>query len=294
MHCTSNKQHGDINIKNNVSKSEGKKNNGFDPNDISGMTIDGKEFEIKKITGYSNEVKKLTGNLKELKDTSEEIKMPEIKQPKFKITGYTGSVKEFENTKPDVSSFNLWETLKTKIKQIKPAMQQFKQSLNGAGSNSKELELVKYKISEIEEKLEKAKNGEIHLNTKEIIEAEAQLERLNNKKEKLEKGNSGKGLSAIFSGIGKVLPKMNEMSGVTIKIKNQIKQWSSGVKSGLGHVLKYAMALFSLRGIYSVLSNCASSWLSSQNAWAQQLSANIDYLKYSMRKCICISNTICN
>ena len=246
------------------------------------MTINGKEFEIQKIAGYSKEVKKLTGNLKGLKDTSEEIKKPEIKQPKFKITGYTGNVKEFENIKPDVSSFNLWEKLKTKIEQIKPAMQQFKQSLSGAGPNSKELELVKYKISEIEEKLENAKNGKIHLNTKEIIEAEAQLERLNNKKETLEKGNSGKGFSTIFSSIGKILPKMNEMSGITVRIKNQIQQWSGGIKSGLSHVLKYAMALFSLRGIYSVLSNCANSWLSSQNAGAKQLSANIEYMKYAM------------
>ena len=75
------------------------------------------------------------------------------------------------------------------------------------------------------------------MNTKEIIEAEAQLERLNNKKETLEKGNSGKGFSTIFSSIGKILPKMNEMSGITVRIKNQIQQWSGGIKSGLSHVL---------------------------------------------------------
>ena len=195
------------------------KANGFDPNDTTGMTINGKEFEIKKITGYSNAIMNLTGNLKKLENTSESVKMPEIKTPKFKITGYTGNVKEFENTNPDVKSFNLWETLRAKIEQIKPVIQQFKQSLGSVGTNSKELELVKYKISEIEEKLEKAKNGKIHLNTKEIIEAEAQLERLNNKKEKMEKGNSGKGFSTIFSNIGKVIPKMNEMSGITVKIK---------------------------------------------------------------------------
>lgn len=258
------------------------KANGFDPNDTTGMTINGKEFEIKKITGYSNAIMNLTGNLKKLENTSESVKMPEIKTPKFKITGYTGNVKEFENTNPDVKSFNLWETLRAKIEQIKPVIQQFKQSLGSVGTNSKELELVKYKISEIEEKLEKAKNGKIHLNTKEIIEAEAQLERLNNKKEKMEKGNSGKGFSTIFSNIGKVIPKMNEMSGITVKIKNQVKQWSSGLKNGLGHVLKYAGALFSLQSIYSTLSGCARSWLSSQNAGAKQLSANIEYMKYAM------------
>lgn len=46
--------------------------------------------------------------------------------------------------------------------------------------------------------------------------------------------------------------------------------------------MKYAGALFSLRSIYSTLSSSASSWLSSQNAQAQQLSANIDYMKYAM------------
>ena len=37
----------------------------------------------------------------------------------------------------------------------------------------------------------------------------------------------------------------------------------------------------SLQTIYSTLSNSANSWLSSQNAGAQQLQANIDYLKNS-------------
>ena len=31
---------------------------------------------------------------------------------------------------------------------------------------------------------------------------------------------------------------MNEMSGITVRIKNQIQQWSGGIKSGLSHVLK--------------------------------------------------------
>ncbi len=74
----------------------------------------------------------------------------------------------------------------------------------------------------------------------------------------------------------KVLPK------ITQSITNHIKGMGKGIKQGLGHVLKYAGALFSLRGIYSILSNSAQSWLSSQNSGAQQLSANIEYLKYSM------------
>lgn len=285
MHYTNNKQHG--NIKNNISKSKDSTNkeilNSFDPNDISGMTINGKPFEIKNITGYSNEVMKLTGNLRRLKNASEEVKMPEIQtskaeQPKLTTTESKGSINNTDNIEPDVNSVSLWDMLRQKIQQIKPAVQQFKQSLKGVEANSKELELVKYKISEIEEKLENVKNGKIHLNTKEIIEAEAQLERLNNKKKKLEKGNT----SNSFSGLKKAMPFMNDISGMTIKIKNQIKQWGSGFKNGLGHVLKYAGALFSLQGIYSTLSSCANTWLSSQNARAKQLSANIEYMKYAM------------
>ena len=249
------------------------------------MTINGRTFEIKKITGYSKEIMKLTGNLKELQKTTDKIDMSkiektEIKQPKFKITGY--STGKYESPVPSDNSFNLWETLRKKIEQIKPAIQQFKQTLRGTGTNSKELELVKYKISEIEEKLENAKNGKIHLNTKEIIEAEAQLERLNNKKEKLERESKGNFFSGFFSSLKKVTSSMDGISGITIKIKNQIKQWGSGFKGGLGHVLKYAGALFSLQGIYSTLSSCANAWLSSQNAGAKQLSANIDYMKYAM------------
>lgn len=74
----------------------------------------------------------------------------------------------------------------------------------------------------------------------------------------------------------KSLPK------VTQNIYNNIKGMGAGLKSGLGNVLKYATALFSLRSIYSALSSSANSWLSSQNSQAKQLSANIEYMKYAM------------
>lgn len=288
MHYISNILHGDINIKsNNIKGSKENTNNDFDPNDISGMTINGQTFNIKNITGYSKEIMKLTGHLKTLKSTSKEIKIPEIKAPEIKtpetqITGYRGSINNnTENIKPNTNSINLWDMIKSKIQQVIPFVRQFKQQIQQVGG-SKELELVKYKISEVEEKLENAKEGKIHLNTKEIIEAEAELERLNNKKDKLEKGGKGNFFSSFFSRLKKITPSMNNISGITIKIRNQIKQWNGGIKNGLGHVLKYATALFSLRSIYSALSSSAQAWLGSQNKGAQQLSANIEYMKYAM------------
>ena len=72
------------------------------------------------------------------------------------------------------------------------------------------------------------------------------------------------------------------LSKITQNVTGHIKNMGGGIKNGFGHILKYAGALFSLQSIYSTLSGCAQSWLSSQNAGAKQLSANIDYMKYAM------------
>ena len=113
------------------------------------------------------------------------------------------------------------------------------------------------------------------------------------KQETNQTGSSQNKLTAFFNAFkGKVEQakpsisglknSFNQMPKITKNITNNISKMGSGVKQGLGHILKYAGALLSLRGIYSTLSSCASTWLSSQNAGAKQLSANIDYMKYSM------------
>lgn len=82
--------------------------------------------------------------------------------------------------------------------------------------------------------------------------------------------------------IGNLINAFSQLPKITKNITNHIKNINAGIKNGLGHILKYASALFSLRGIYSILSNSASAWLSSQNVAAKQLSANINYMKYAM------------
>lgn len=86
----------------------------------------------------------------------------------------------------------------------------------------------------------------------------------------------------MFSGLKAIQPSLSSISGITSKVKDHIKQWGSSFKAGLGKVLQYAGALFNIKGIYNTLSGAAQSWLSSQNTGAQQLSANMEYLKYSM------------
>ncbi|PKM64788.1 MAG: hypothetical protein CVU96_01005 [Firmicutes bacterium HGW-Firmicutes-20] len=51
---------------------------------------------------------------------------------------------------------------------------------------------------------------------------------------------------------------------------------------GLKKVAKIALALFSLRSIYSLLSRAARTWLNSDNAQAKQLRANIEYMMYAI------------
>lgn len=87
---------------------------------------------------------------------------------------------------------------------------------------------------------------------------------------------------------------VQNLSKATQSITNNIKGMGTGFKNGLGQILKYAGALFSLRSIYSALSSSANAWLSSQNSQAKQLSANIDYLKYSVRKRISTGYSICD
>lgn len=92
--------------------------------------------------------------------------------------------------------------------------------------------------------------------------------------------------------VGNLKSAFNAIHKVTSNITNGIMQIGKGIKQGLVHVFKYVSSLFSLKNVYNILRGCAQSWLSSQNTQAQQLSANIEYMKYAMRRCICTCNRI--
>lgn len=132
---------------------------------------------------------------------------------------------------------------------------------------------------------------EIEMYNKQLEEAKSKMTQLKQETNKTAttQNRLGSFFGAFKQKIEQVKPSISNINSnfkglpkITQNITNNIKGLSTGVKNGLRHVLKYAMALFSLRGIYSVLSGCASSWLSSQNAGAKQLSANIEYMKYAM------------
>lgn len=132
---------------------------------------------------------------------------------------------------------------------------------------------------------------EIHYYNKQLSEAKSKMSQL--RQQISQTATTQNKLSSFFEAfkqkIEQVRPSMSSIKNsfkglpkITQNITNNIKGMGTGLRQGIGNVMKYAMALFSLRSIYSVLSGCANTWLSSQNAGAKQLSANIEYMKYAM------------
>ena len=144
---------------------------------------------------------------------------------------------------------------------------------------------------------------EIEMYNKQLSEAKNKMTQLEQETNKTATTQSklGSFFGAFKQKIEQVKPSISninssfkELPKITQNITNNIKGMSTGVRNGLGHILKYAGALFSMQSVYSALSGAAHTWLSSQNAEAKQLNANIEYMKYSVRKCISACNTICN
>ena len=116
---------------------------------------------------------------------------------------------------------------------------------------------------------------EIEMYNKQLSEAKNKMTQLNQETNKTAttQNKLGSFFGAFKQKIEQVKPSISNIKDsfkglpkITQNITNNIKGMGIGVKNGLGHILKYAMALFSLRSVYSVLSSCAQSWLSSQNA----------------------------
>lgn len=89
-------------------------------------------------------------------------------------------------------------------------------------------------------------------------------------------------MSSLKGSSDNIKKAFSQIPNITNKINTKITQIGKGLKQGLGHILRYAGALFSLQTIYSALSSSANAWLSSQNQAAKQLNTNIEYMQYAM------------
>jgi hypothetical protein len=93
-----------------------------------------------------------------------------------------------------------------------------------------------------------------------------------------------KNTNKFLSFLGKMFSKIKSIASIIPTLGKGISKVfdNSKITSAIKKMLKYATALFSIRGAYALLNSAANKWLSSSSLAAQQLSANMDYLKYSM------------
>ena len=108
------------------------------------------------------------------------------------------------------------------------------------------------------------------------------IENLKSKTQKISFGEKiGRSIATISAGFNNISNKIgNSLNSIREKMSNVFS--GNGIKQGINHILRYALALLSIRSIYSLLSSSGKSWLSSQNAEAQQLNANIEYMRNAL------------
>lgn len=242
----------------------------FDPNDTTGMKIQMNAFkEIdRNIKGVVKNAKNYKAELGTLGNTLEKVKFKDM-APNLKINSNN------QDTKLN-QMYNEWGQGKVSLAEIKKYKKEHQDISKEVNNTANKYGLWSNILARYYALLDHAKNKISQIRKTTIETGEGQKKwgtYLNTFKEKMSKVPGHlKGMGSSF----KMLPN------ILIKANTKISQMTSGIKVGIGQVLKYAGALFSLRGIYNVLSSSAQSWLSSQNVQAKQLSANIEYMKYAM------------
>lgn len=220
----------------------------------------------KTIKGYSKEIQTFTGNI-DFKSLQEKIQETEkIAEKTAKKIGYEKY--DNKNIERYINAYNEVMALHPRMKPTD------KRQLTNKKIENQDF-WMKAKIDTTEAKREiRSFRGTIEQETDKTVTTQNKWSSFF--------GAFKQKIGQMKTNISSIKDSFKGMPKITLKITNNIKNIGNGLKNGLGHVLKYAGALLSLRGIYSTLSSCAQSWLSSQNAGAKQLSANIDYMKYAM------------
>lgn len=228
-----------------------------------------------------------TGQLKEkIKTAKKQIKEAFDPNDVSGIVFKTSENKKYENSK----DIQVPKRQNTELEKMYALWGQGKISANEIKQYQKEHENIKKSANEVSSKynlwtnilaryyayldIAKAKMSKLKQEIDQSGTSQNKLTSFFNKfKQKIEQTRS-----SVFS----MKDNLNKISSITLKITNNIKSIGTGLKNGLGTVFKYAGALFSISTIYNALKDSANAWLSSQNSQAQQLSANIEYLKYAM------------
>lgn len=208
----------------------------FDPNDVSGLKINNKPLEdyIIKIKSARTELGKFS-------------RIKNIQTPKIDTNNIENATKTIEESatkiEPIQSRFN------KVIDKIKQGFSSVKSKPIDIDVEDAELDLLEYKISELEEKLQNA--GKLHLSTKEIVETRAKLEKLNSEYDKL-------------------IQKEDESAS---KGKTAFNSLQNGIEKTVSKIKRFALSLFSISSIYSLLSRASSAYIAQDTTLANKMQA---------------------
>lgn len=171
-----------------------------------------------------------------------------------KLINTLSSLKNSLNsTQKTANKFNSFmSNFKNSFKNFKtPKISQPKINLPNGNGSKKRIEELKEKFSSLNEKINSI-TGRIKKMFNTI--AKSRIAKV--------------GLKTLDFGFGNI---SNKISETTNRIRKLIKDFS-----------KYALALYGIRSAFYAVRNVSNEFLSSQDATAQQLKANIDYLKFSL------------
>lgn len=219
---------------------------------------------MKNFSGLSSSTssfRALNNGLKDLKNSASSMQ-------NVKFTGKTGDL----------------DLQRQKIEQNKQALEQMQNMANrgtniGSGTNVSDLSSKLDSLIDKQNILNKNSNLLLHGYRGARQEASGlagAVSRVSGAFKSLEKGGRNF-VKSIRPAVNIVKSAASHARGLTKSLSD-----STGIGKTVKHLSKYLLALFSIRGTYAAINAMANHWLQSSSLAAQQLSANIDYLKYAL------------
>ena len=98
-------------------------------------------------------------------------------------------------------------------------------------------------------------------------------------------GLARQSINSTFKTLGKIITVRAGLKGLNMvfgDINSKVSGLSSGFKILAKNLSKYSLALFGIRSAFYAVRNTSNEFLSSQDAVAKQLNANISYLKFAI------------
>ena len=117
--------------------------------------------------------------------------------------------------------------------------------------------------------------------------AQKNISEVNSKLRDLAKiaGLARQSINSTFKTLGKIITVRAGLKGLNMvfgDINSKVSGLSSGFKILAKNLSKYSLALFGIRSAFYAVRNTSNEFLSSQDAVAKQLNANISYLKFAI------------